>query len=155
MTLKALVTLIFVAAYAPAFAQQAQQCDAAAFREAVAAASASIKAIHEKNSKIFQEDMQKLRAINKWQDTEFVIHATPFVQDETTATFDTVNQALISKVQTLDSANAATESGRCAMLTELKASMEKVVANTAAKWDHMLAKIERATAQPLQAGFAQ
>ncbi|MGO8951843.1 MAG: hypothetical protein ACLPWS_00375 [Rhodomicrobium sp.] len=155
MTLKALVILIFSAAYAPALAQQAQPCDAAAFREAVAQASASIKAIHEKNSKIFQENMQKLRAINKWQDTEFVINATPFVKDETTATFDTVNEALLSKVETLDSANAATEPGRCAMLTELKASMEKVVANTAAKWNHMLSKIQRASTQPLNAGFAQ
>jgi hypothetical protein len=75
------------------------------------------------------------------------------VKDETTASFDAANQALLAKVQSLDAANAATESGRCAMLAELKASMEKVVANTAARWEHMLGKVARASAQPMQAGL--
>ena len=152
MALRAIVLLILIAGCSRAFAQQGP-CDAGAFREIVAAASASITTLHEKNSKLFQEDLQKLRAINNWPEAEYVAKATPFVKDETTASLDAANQALLAKVQSLEAANAATEAGRCAMLAELKASMEKVVSNTAAKWEHMIDKVTRASAQPMQAGL--
>ena len=129
MVLRALAILFLIATCPAAFAQQGQ-CDPAAFREAVAQASATLTVLHEKNGSVFQENLQKLRALNNWQEAEYVANATPLVKDETTATFDAENQALLAKVQSLDAAGAATESGRCAMLTELKAAMEKVVANT-------------------------
>jgi hypothetical protein len=154
MALRAIVFLLLMAGCSEAFAQQAP-CDAAAFRETVAGASASIKALHEKKSKLFQEDLQKLRALNNWAEAEYVAKATPFLKDETTVSLDAANEALLAKVQSLDAANAATESGRCAMLAELKASMEKYVANTAAKWEHMLAKVASAAAQPMQAGLTR
>jgi hypothetical protein len=152
MTLKAIALLILLAAFSNAFAQQGP-CDAGAFRDTVAAASASITTLHEKNSKLFQEDLQKLRALNNWPEAEYVAKATPFVKDETTTSLDAANQTLLAKVQSLEAANAATETGRCAMLAELKASMEKVVANTAAKWEHMIGKVARASGQPMQAGL--
>ncbi len=152
MVLRALVIVILSALCPAAFAQQAQ-CDSAAFREAVAAASASIALLHEKNGKSFQENLQKLRVLNNWQEAEYVANATPFVRDETTAALDAANRALLAKVQSLDAAGANTEPGRCAMLNELKTAMEKVVANTAAKWEHMLDKVARASAQPIRAGF--
>jgi hypothetical protein len=37
----------------------------------------------------------------------------------------------------------------------VKAVMEKVVANTGAKWEHLLSKLARASAQPIQTGFNQ
>jgi hypothetical protein len=154
MVLRALAIVLLIAACSPAFAQQGQ-CEAAAFREAVAQASATITVLHEKNGRIFQENLQKLRAVNHWQEADYVANATPFVRDEATASFDAENQALLAKVQSLDAAGAATESGRCAMLIELKATMEKVVANTSAKWEHMLGKVNRASLRPIQAGFAR
>jgi hypothetical protein len=153
MTLRALAIVILSAACSPALA--GPECDQAAFREAVAAASASITVLHEKNNKVFQEHLQKLRVLQGWRDAEFVAGATPFVKDETTASLDAANQALLAQVQSLEATNAGSESGRCTMLSTLKLSMEKVVANTTAKWEHMLTKIGRATAQPLQAGLAQ
>jgi hypothetical protein len=33
--------------------------------------------------------------------------------------------------------------------------MQQVVINTAAKWEHMLSKLSRASAEPLQAGFSR
>jgi hypothetical protein len=152
MALKAIVLLLLIAGYSKAFAQQGA-CDAAAFREIVAGANASITTLHEKNNKLFQDDLQKLRALNNWPEAEFVAKATPFVKDETTISLDAANQALLAKVQSLEAANAATESGRCAMLAELKASMEKIVANTAARWEHMIGKVARASAQAMQAGL--
>jgi hypothetical protein len=152
MALRAIVLLLLTAGFSGAFAQQGP-CDAAAFREVVAGTSASITMLHEKHSKQFQEDLQKLRTLNNWPEAEYVAKATPFVKDETTASLDAANQALLAKVQSLEATNAATESGRCAMLGELKTSMEKVVANTAAKWEHMIGKVARASAQPMQAGL--
>ena len=154
MVLRALVLIIAIAAYSPAFAQQGQ-CDPAAFRAAVASASATITQLHEKNGRILQESLRKLRAVNNWQEADYLANAAPFVKDETTASFDAANQALLTKVQSLDAASATTEPGRCAMLNELKSAMEKVVANTAAKWDHMLDKLSRASVRPIQAGFTR
>ncbi len=152
MVLRALAILVLLAACPAAFAQQ---CDPAAFREAVASASATISGLHEKNAGAFQENLQKLRVRNNWQEAEYLANASPLVQDETTASLDAANQALLNKVRSLDAANASTEAGRCAMLVELKGAMEKVVANTAAKWDHMLDKVGRASMQPIQAGFTR
>ncbi|MGO9486984.1 MAG: hypothetical protein ACLPX9_20835 [Rhodomicrobium sp.] len=154
MVLRALAIVIAITACPAAFAQQGQ-CDPAAFREAVASASATITLLHEKNGKAFQENLQKLRALNNWQEAEYLANAAPFVKDETTASLDAANQALLTKVQSLDAATANTEPGRCAMLNELKSTMEKVVANTTAKWEHMLDKLNRASAQPIQAGFTR
>jgi len=53
----AFVIFILIAGYLPAFAQQTQ-CDPAAFREAVASASASITQLHQQKSKVFREKLQ-------------------------------------------------------------------------------------------------
>ncbi len=154
MVLRALIILFLGAACSRAFAGQGQ-CDAAAFREAVALVSASITSLREKNGKIAQENLQKLRVLNKWQDADFVANAKPLVKDEVTDALDAANQVLLNEVQSLEAANANTESGRCVMLDALRRAMEKIVANTAIKWEHVLAKIASASAQPLQAGLAQ
>ncbi len=154
MLLRTLAIVISVAACPAAYAQQGQ-CDPAAFRGAVAQASARITVLHEKNGPVFREQLQKLRAVNNWQEAEYLANAAPFVKDETTVSLDAANQALLTKVQSLDAAEATTESGRCAMLAELKSTMEKVVSNTTAKWEHMLEKVNRASNRPIQAGFTR
>ncbi|MGA7323334.1 MAG: hypothetical protein WBX25_02335 [Rhodomicrobium sp.] len=154
MKLRTLVLLCSLAGYSSSFAQSAG-CNASAFRQVVAGASASISALHDGNSKLFQEKLQKLRALNNWPEAEYIAKATPFVKDETTASIDSANKELLTKVQSLEAAKAATEPGRCAMLEELKASMETILANTSAKWQHMFSKLEQASAEPLQAGLTQ
>ena len=152
MLLRAFLIAVLSAACPGAFAQQGQ-CDSSAFREAVATASVAITRLQEKNGGTFQEKLQRLRTLNNWQEAEYVARATPFIRDETTQALDAANQALLAKVQSLDAASASTEAGRCAMLSDVKAAMEKVVANTGAKWEHMLDKVARASAQPIRAGF--
>jgi hypothetical protein len=149
MAVRVFIILIFAAAGSQAFSQA--QCDAGAFREAVASASASITQLHEKNNRVFQEKLQRLRTVNNWTDAEYVAMATPFVKDDTIASLDQANQALLAKVQSLEAVNADTETGRCAMLKELRVAMEMVVANTAAKWDHMISKLTMAATGPTQA----
>jgi hypothetical protein len=154
MPLRTLAIIILVSACPAAYAQQ-EQCDPAAFREAVAQASARITGLQKKNAPVFQAHLQKLRTQNNWREAEYVANAAPFVRDETTTALDAANQALLAKVQSLDAARATTGKGRCAMLAELKFAMEKVVSNTAAKWEHMLGKVNSAVAHPIQAGFTR
>jgi hypothetical protein len=153
--MRVLSALILLILFSAGVSAQQAACDPAAFREAVAAASASITRLHESNGRLFHENLEKLRARYNWQEAEYVANASPFVRDETTAALDAANQALLAKVQSLDPAGANSEPGRCGMLNEVKAAMEKVVANTGAKWEHMLSKLARASAQPIQAGFNQ
>ncbi len=150
----AIVLTMLGSGHSGAGAQQGP-CDPAAFREAVANASASITMLHEKNNGVFQRVLQNLRSMHNWNEAEYIANATPFVRDETTNSLDAANRTLLAKVQSLEAANASTDSGRCAMLGELKHSMDQLVANTAAKWGHMLEKAERASAQPVQAGFSR
>jgi hypothetical protein len=150
----AAASLIFFAGTLQTLAQQTQ-CEASAFRETVALASASISELHERNNRTFQEELQKLRAANHWSEVEFIAKASPLVKDETTAAFDAANQALLAHVQSIEAGNVGSEAGRCAVLGELKAALDKVIANTSAKWDHMLAKLAKASAEPLRAGVTQ
>jgi hypothetical protein len=147
-----IATLLFISGRAQA---DEAVCDRGAFREVVAGASASISKLHDQNNKILQERLQSLRAKFNWSETEFLAKAAPLVKDETTASIDQANQDLLAKVQSLEADKATTEAGRCAMLAELKLSMEKVIQNTVAKWDHMLAKTTEAAASSLQAGVTQ
>jgi hypothetical protein len=133
---------------------QSVACDAGEFRDAVSIASAAIVSLHEKNSKIFKEKLQRLHAANGWTDAEFVAKARPFVEDDVTASLDARNQALLATVQTFDAANARSEQGRCAMLSQFRSLLQKVVENTNAKWDHMISKISLTSGAALQAGAA-
>ena len=91
MVFKALAIAVLTSASPAALAQQGQ-CDTAAFREAVASASATITALHEKKGKAFQEGLQKLRRLNNWQESEYVAKAAQYVKDDATAFFDTENR---------------------------------------------------------------
>ncbi|MBI4724880.1 MAG: hypothetical protein HY765_07850 [Rhodomicrobium sp.] len=152
MARRALAIFILGAAVPSAFAQQVP-CDPGAFREVVSSASASITVMHETKSKLFQEKLQNLRALHNWPEAEYIAKATPLVKDATTTDLDSANQTLLAKVQSLEASNANSEAGRCAMLGEVKLTMEKIVANTAAKWEHMMSNVERASTA-LQAGLS-
>ena len=115
-------------------------CDAEAFRSVVSSASTRLAWLRDQNGKALHEKLLALRSRFDWTEDEFLIKAAPIVKDETTASLDRANEALLTKVQSLDGAAAATEAGRCAMLAELRQSMDQVIANTAAKWEHILAK---------------
>ena len=137
---------------APAAGAQSQTCDAAAFRSVVSAASASISELHEKNNKIFQEKLQKLKAASGWSDADYVAKATPFVKDDVTASLDAANQTLLAKVQSFNGEQAGSDAGRCSMLQELKSLMQQVVANTDTKWQHLISKVTLASGETVQAG---
>ncbi len=154
MVLRAFIVVIFCACIHASFAQQAQ-CDTNAFREVVSNASALITQLHETNNKLFQQKLRKLRDASHWSDAEYVAKATPYVKDETTSSLDAANAALLEKVQSLEAPKADSDGARCSMLSELKVALDKVVANTKAKWDHMLSKIAVASNEPLQADVTQ
>ena len=148
------ITVLLSSACPQAYAQQAN-CDTAAFREVVSNASAAITVLQQKNTKLVHEKLQRLRAAKNWSDSEYEANATPFVKDETTERLDTANEALLAKVRSLQESDAGSEAGRCAMLKEVTAAMVGLVANTAAKWDHMVAKLTKAETSSAQAEMSQ
>ncbi|KAI94397.1 hypothetical protein T281_11245 [Rhodomicrobium udaipurense JA643] len=154
MQVRGLFIVLFVGASAPAFAQ-ATVCDAGAFKAVMAETSAAISSLQEANAKAVQAKLQALRTFHNWSDEAYPAHATPFVKDDTTTALDAANRALLVKVQSFDANNAASEEGRCSMLREFRLAMDEVVKNTAAKWRHMVAKLDAATSTVMQAGMGE
>jgi hypothetical protein len=148
----ALSSLCALLVTSAAFAQSAP-CDTGAFRAVVSDASASIVSLHEKNGRLLQNQLQKLRAAYGWNDAEFAVKAAPYVKDDVTISLDEANQLLLAKIQSFNAADAASSEGRCAMLGQLKILMQRVVENTNSKWEHMLDKASRAPEDRLQAGM--
>ncbi|WP_127076698.1 hypothetical protein [Rhodomicrobium lacus] len=146
--------VLFVGAGTPAFAQAAA-CDAGAFKTVVAEAGAAISGLQDAHAKTVQAKLQALRAHHNWSDDVYPVRATPFVKDDTTMAIDAANRALLLKVQSFDANKAASEDGRCSMLREFRLVMDEVVRNTAAKWRHMVAKLDAATAEVMQAGMGE
>jgi len=156
MRFKGLVILLSIGVAAPAFAE-GSVCDANAFKAVLADASAAITRQQEANAQAVQAKLQALRAANNWSDEAYPAQATPFVKDDTTAALDASNLALLAKVQAFDAKGADSEAGRCAMLIEFRLTMDEVVRNTAARWRHILAKLDAATSTTtvMQAGIAR
>ena len=65
MVLRALVLLVAAALYPPALAQQGHATPRLSAK-LLASASAAINGLHEKNGKLFQENLQKLRVADNW-----------------------------------------------------------------------------------------
>lgn len=134
---------------------QTPACEQAAFASTVSEASAALTSMNDENKKAFQGKLLALKTRHGWTDADYPAKATPFVKDETIAALDEGNKALLAKVPQLgggaDFALAAADlpEKRCAMLTELRGLMAKVVENTKAKWTHMLAKLDTALEAPL------
>jgi hypothetical protein len=134
-----------------------ETCGQAAFAAVVNEASAQLTAMNEENRKSFQAKLQVLKVRENWADADYVAKATPFVQDEQIAVFDTNGKALLAKVELLGqpgqvvvTASVATPLGkfdretavRCSMLEDLRGLMAQVVENTRAKWQYMHGKID-------------
>jgi hypothetical protein len=135
---------------------QTPACEQTAFAATVSEASAALSATNDENKKAFQAKLLALKAREGWTDADYPAKATPFVKDETIAAFDEGNKVLLGKVPQLGGgadfalAGAAGDmpDKRCAMLTDLRGLMAKVVDNTKAKWAHMLAKLDAALEAP-------
>ena len=135
----------------------AEDCGRDAFAAVVGDANIQLSTLNEANKKSFQEKLQQLKVRSGWSDADYVTQATPYVQDERIAAFDSDNKALLARIPQLGGvaqstralASAAVMPGnaadpRCAMLNELRSLMAKMVENTQAKWRHMVGKLENA-----------
>ncbi len=129
-------------------------CDPSRFRDVVSSASAAIAETNRVNGRVLQETLIKLRKASGLPDAEFASRAKPLVQDQVTTSIDAENQAMLAKIQTLGIDTPA-DASRCdSMLQDLKSLMEKVSANTQTRWQHMLGKVNSASAGPMLAGVA-
>jgi len=143
------------------FAEPASACEQAAFASVVSNASTLLSTMNDEHKKAFQAKLATLKSREGWADGDYAAKATPFIKDATTSALDEDNKALLDKVPLLggaagaEAADAAQLTGkRCAMLSELRAMMAKVVENTRAKWAHMLGKVDAALDEPRQAKAA-
>ncbi len=136
---------------------RAEDCGRDAFATVVSKAGADLTAMNAANKLRLHEKLQLLKARAGWSDGDYVANATPFVQDETIATFDARHNALIAKVSQLGKpAQAAASmaglapsldsagSKRCALVEQLQALMGDVVDNTRAKWGYVTGKVDAA-----------
>jgi hypothetical protein len=135
----------------------AEDCGRDAFAAVVANANIQLSTLNETNKKSFQEKLQQLKVRNGWSDADYVTKATPYVQDERIAAFDSDNKALLDRIPQLGGGVQSTQAlasvapmpgnvadPRCAMLNELRGLMAKVVENTQAKWRYMAGKLDDA-----------
>jgi hypothetical protein len=144
----------------------AEECGREAFAAVVGAANTQLSSLNEANKKSFQEKLQLLKTRSGWTDGDYAVQARPFVQDERIAAFDADNKALLARVPQLGGgqtnqavAGAASLPGggadpRCAMLTELRGLIAKLVENTQAKWRYMAGKLDSALEEARQAQAA-
>lgn len=106
--------------------------------------------MNQEHATAFRAKLDLLRAQNGWSEHEFLVHAGAFVHDETVVGFDAENEMLLAQIGQMSQGGEGTQSNRCAMLSRVREIMDKVVANTAKKWGHMLGKLDDALAGAMQ-----
>jgi hypothetical protein len=141
----------------PVLSQPVEACDPSRFKDTVATASATINQTNVTNAKALQDTLQKWRVATGLSEADFAAKAAPLIKDQVTASIDADNQALLAKVQTLGGGGGALDAAKCeAMAGELKSLMDKIAANTDARWKHMMGNVAAAaTATVVQAGAAR
>lgn len=148
---------MLLTAIQPGFAQTpapAASCEQQAFAAVVAEASATLAAMNDNNRTVFQAKLAALNAREGWSGSDYASKATPFVKDAAITALDDANKMLLNRVPqiggdaNLDARNPADgrdlAARRCVMLDELRALMGQVIANTKAKWAHMLGNVDTA-----------
>jgi hypothetical protein len=138
---RACVIVALLAAMAPG-PVRADSCPREAFEQVVDEASSMLVALNRKNTPDFQTKLRQLRDKRGWSHEQLVKEGAPFVQDATIAEYDATSQQLLMRLNT-----QSTEAADCRMLSDLRATMTKLVETQTAKWSYMFAKIEAALAQ--------
>ncbi len=137
----------------------ASECGQDAFSAAVADARAALERLSAEHRGSFQQKLMTIKQREGWSDEDYRANARPLVQDERIAAFDARNEELLAQVPAIgrQARSVASLAGaapsvepsadrRCAMLEELRAVMDGVVANARAKWAYMQGKADAALA---------
>jgi hypothetical protein len=127
---------------------QAQEvaCVRADFEATVDAAAASLRQLNQQNTPTFQSKLRLLKEKRGWSHEQFLQEATPFVRDDTIADFDQKSEEFLLRIQSFGQEEAGASAPNCAVLGELRASMQALVETQKAKWSYMFEKINRVLA---------
>jgi hypothetical protein len=141
----ALVSVLVVVGFVQAgLHAQDVTCARADFEATVDAAAASLRELNQQNTPTFQSKLRLLKEKRGWSHDQFLQEATPFVRDDTIAGFDQQSEEFLLRIQSLGQEEASAPD--CAVLGELRASMQALVETQKAKWTYMFEKIDRVLA---------
>ena len=118
-------------------------CAKQEFESVVEGAAGALRDLNARNAPGFQDKLRLLRERRKWTAEEFMDKAAPFVQDERIAGFDQRSTDLLSKLNTMGEAGAASDTPDCRLLEDLRGTMKSLIDTQIEKWAYMFAKIER------------
>jgi hypothetical protein len=121
-------------------------CARTDFEATVDAAAASLRELNQQNTPTFQSKLRLLKEKRGWSHDQFLQEASPFVRDDTIAGFDQKSEEFLLRIQSLGQEEAEASAPDCAVLGELRASMQALVETQKAKWTYMFEKINRVLA---------
>ncbi len=118
-------------------------CAKQEFEAVVEGAAGALRDLNARNAPGFQDKLRLLRDRRKWSAEEFMDKAAPFVQDERIAGYDQRSTDLLSKLNTMGEAGAASDTPDCRLLEDLRGTMKSLIDTQIEKWAYMFGKIER------------
>lgn len=117
------------------------------FEAVVDEAAGVLRDMNLKNKPTFQDKLRQLKDKRGWSHEAFLKEAAPFVRDERIAGFDAASEALVAKISSMGQSGAEAKTPDCAILTELRGNMSKLVEAQTAKWLYMFDKIDKELAR--------
>lgn len=136
-TLAGLTVLLMLLASA-----RASACSRADFEAVVDQAAAALRDLNLINRPVFQEKLRKLKDQRGWSHDEFLKAAVPFVKDENIEVYDQSAGDLLDEISRMGQEGAEASTPDCALLEDLRARMQKLVAIQTEKWRYMFGKLE-------------
>ena len=121
----------------------AQTCSKSEFEAVVDEAGAALRNLNQHNTPAFQAKLRLLRDKRSWTHDQFLKQATPFVRDERIAGFDRKSEELLARITTDSQPPSPGKAADCALLAELRASMQTLIETQKAKWSYMFEKIDK------------
>lgn len=123
-------------------AARAETCARADFEAVVDEASATLVALTQKNTPVFQAKLRTLRTKRAWTQEQLIQEGAPLVRDDTIAGFDKRSEELLAKINS-QGGNTAD----CKVLAELRGAMAALLETQTAKWTYMFDKIDKELAK--------
>lgn len=118
---------------------QAPTCAKADFEGVVDDAAGALRDLARQHTPQFQARLRQLKEKRGWSDDRFLKEAEPLVRDEKITAFDRQSEDFLARITSAGQTTAAPD---CALLTELRATMQVLVDTQKAKWAYMFEKIE-------------
>ncbi len=148
--LKLLLVGLFAVTATPAFANS---CERAEFESVVATASETLRDLTAEKKPAYQAKLRGLMEKRGWTYDQFVKEAGPLVSDDKVSAYDQTSADLLAKIHRMgdagrtDTTPGAANGKTCALLSDLRTTMESLIATQTEKWAYLFAKLDAETAR--------